>query len=309
VSVAAPDKSRAAEGFDVRWRNIVDTGAPIDAIHYEVLNASGGNVVPIQSVAGQNIEAIPNLESPENSGKYTLRMWLSDGEGNQGAPVSMPLSYECVRSATKGGEALTSGMGQQEVPNEVVQEGTGSTVRGVLRGANGAGVDVAPVCVFSRIVTDQQRDFLGLALTGKDGTYKFPVQPGASRDLIVIHRRDHRELISHATIQTIVHPTLKARKKVIYNKHVAHFYGAIPGPHNDRVVIVLQAKVGKGWSAFRRYRTRNDGKFSLSYRFRRTFERRQYVMRAQVRQTVGYPYLQGNSQRLQLLVLPPKPTR
>lgn len=306
ISVAAPDRSRAADGFDVRWRNIVDNGAPISAVHYEVRNAAGATVVPVQTVTGQNIEAIQNLESPKDSGKYTLQMWLSDGEDNQGAPVSVPLSYECVRSDVNAGDALTSGMGESASENEVVHEGTGSTVRGALKMASGVGVGTAPVCVFSRVITDQSREFLGFAVTGADGSYKFPVTPGASRELILVNRRDHRELVSRATIQTIVHPTFKARKTVLYNKHVARFYGQIPGPHNDRVVIVLQAKVGKGWSAFRRYRTRDDGKFSASYRFRRTFERRRYAMRAQVRQTVGYPYLQGNSSSLQLLVLPKK---
>jgi hypothetical protein len=309
ISVAAPDKSRTAEGFDLKWRNIVDTGSPISAMHYEVLSADGRSVVPRKTVAGQNVETVSDLETPAEGGQYTLRMWLSDAEGNQGAAVAVPLSYECVRSETKAGDALSSGMGAQESQTEVVHEGTGSTVRGTLRAADGRGIGPVPVCIFSRVVTDQQREFIGLAITAADGTYKFPVQPGASRELIAVHRRDHRELVSRASIQTIVHPTLKARKKVIYNKHAVRFFGEIPGPHNDRVVVVLQAKVGKGWSAFRRYRTRGDGKFSASYRFRRTFQKRKYVMRAQVRETVGYPYLQGNSKRLQLLVLPKKPKK
>jgi hypothetical protein len=304
VAVTAPSKSRADDGFDLRWRNIVDQGAPVDALHYQVLNEAGAVAVPTQVAKGANIEALPNLESPEDRGKYTLRMWLSDSEGNEGAPVNVPLAYECVRSDVKVGNALTSGLGVSASATEVVQEGSGSTFHGTLKAAGGGGTGTAPVCVFSRIITDQPRDFLGLAMTGKDGTFKFPIQPGASRDVIAIYRRDHRELISHATLQTIVHPTFKARKTVVFNKSYARFFGQIPGPHNDRVVIVLQAKVGKGWSAFRRYRTRDDGKFSLSYRFRRTFSRTKYVMRAQVRQTVGYPYLQGNSRRLTLTVLP-----
>jgi hypothetical protein len=304
IAVTAPSKSRADDGFDLRWRNIVDQGAPIDAMHYQVLNGAGAVVVPTQVATGPNIEVLPNLESPEDRGKYTLQMWLSDSEGNIGAPVDMPLAYECVRSNVKAGDALTSGLGVSASETEVVHEGSGSTFRGRLKAAGGGGTSTAPVCVFSRVITDQPRDFLGLAVTGQDGAFQFPIRPGASRDVIAVYRRDHRELVSRATLQTIVHPTFKARKNVIFNKRYARFFGQIPGPHNDRVVIVLQAKVGKGWSAFRRYRTRNDGKFTLSYRFRRTFQRTKYTMRAQVRQTVGYPYLQGNSRRLTLTVLP-----
>jgi len=86
--------------------------------------------------------------------------------------------------------------------------------------------------------------------------------------------------------------------------YIQHFYGEIPGPHNDQVVVVLQAKVGNGWKAFRRYRTRNGGKFAVGYRFNFTTRPTTYVMRVQVRSTVGYPYLEGNSRLLHLRVLP-----
>ncbi|MGB7589092.1 MAG: Ig-like domain repeat protein [Solirubrobacterales bacterium] len=304
VSVAAPSASRAAEGLDVHWRNIVDAGSPIDAAHYEVMNGAGAVVVPAKTVDGTNVEAISNLETPSERGSYALRLWLSDAEGNVGAPVTVPLAYECVRSEAGGGAALATAMGSGSSDSEIVREGSGSVLHGTLRGSNGTGIAAARLCVFSRVVTDQAREFLGLAVSAQDGGYRFPVPAGASRDLTVVYRGDHREVTGHATIETIVHPLLQAKSKVIYNKHFAHFYGAIPGPHNDRVVVVLQAKVAKGWTAFRRYRTRENGRFSLAYRFRRTFRRTTYAMRAQVRQTVGYPYLQGNSDQLTLLVLP-----
>ncbi len=47
----------------------------------------------------------------------------------------------------------------------------------------------------------------------------------------------------------------------------------IPGPHNDQVVVVLQVRSGRGWRAFRRYRTREGGRFSVGYRFTRTVSR------------------------------------
>ena len=307
VSVAAPSSSRANDGFDVRWQDISDGGSPIAAVHYEVLAGAGKVAVPTQSVAGETIEAIPNLETPEESGEYTLRLWLSDAEGNVGAPVGVPLAYDCPRSPVNGGTALSAGLGEGGTDSEVVQEGHGSALHGALRAAGGDAAPNATLCVFSRVVTDPEREFLGIALTSKGGGYRFAIAPGASRQLSVLYRPDHRELVSHATIETVVHPVLNAASKVVYNKHFAHFSGQIPGPDNNRVVVVLQAKVGRGWTAFRRYRTRANGHYSLAYRFRHTFRRTRYVMRAQVRQTVGYPYLQGNSRRLRLLVMPKPP--
>lgn len=301
VSVAPPESARSSDGFDVHWRNIVDAGSPIDEVHYEVLNGSGDVVVPKEELDGANVESIANLNAPEQRGSYSLRLWLSDAEGNIGAPVTVPLSYSCVRSPVAGGSQLSAEV--DGAPSRVVSQGEGATLEGALRGPTGA-ISNAPVCVFSNVVTDEGREFLGLAISGKDGGYRFGIAPGPSRNLVALYRPDHREIKAQSKIETVVHPTFQAKKKVVRNKQFGRFYGEIPGPHNDRVVIVLQARRGKGWIAFRRYRTRGGGKFSLVYRFHNTTRPTQYVMRAQVRQTTGYPYLQGNSDRLSLRVLP-----
>ena len=303
ISVTPPTTSKAADGFDLRWHNIVDSGSPIDSARYQVLDGFGGVVVPTQTVDGESLQSIANLDTPNDRGEYTLRLWLSDAEGNVGAPVSAPLTYDCVRSQVAGGTSLSAGFGPSGADEEVVQEGNGSIISGSLRGVGGPTAN-APLCVFSRIVTDPGREFEGIALSGRDGSYKFPVAAGPSRQLSVIYRPDNRELSAAATIQTVVHPTFKVHSRIVHNKHSAEFYGQIPGPHNDNVVVVLQARVGKGWLAFHRYRTRDNGKFVLGYHFNRTTSPTTYTMRAQVRSTVGYPYLQGNSRPLALRVLP-----
>jgi hypothetical protein len=306
VSVTPPSTSRAADGFDVRWRDIADNGSPIAAVHYEILDGSGSMAVPVQTIRREGAEAIPSLETPQESGGYVLRLWLSDAEGNVGAPARVPLTYSCVRSQASGGTGLMSGLGQQGAGRQVVQEGDGSTLHGALK-AHSAGLSGAPLCIFSRVITDENREFMGIALTGSGGSFRFPVSPGASRQLTALYRSDHRELASYSTVETVVHPTLRAENHVVYNKRFARFKGRIPGPDNDRVVIVLQVRQGHGWLAFRRYRTRANGRYTLAYRFRRTYWPTRYIMRAQVRQTVGYPYLQGNSRPLKLLVLPHRP--
>ena len=105
-------------------------------------------------------------------------------------------------------------------------------------------------------------------------------------------------------MHTKVKPTLRARRSILANGQVAHLEGEIPGPRNDDVVVVLQVRLGKGWLAFRRYRTRGGGRFAADYHFHHTFHPTVYPMRAQVRETGGYPYVQGNSQRIHLKVLP-----
>lgn len=308
LSVTAPSTSRAADGFDVRWRNVLDAGSPISQAHYRVRNAAGAVVVPTQTVAEGNVQSIANIETPQERGGYTFEAWLEDAEGNVGVPTAAPLAYQCMRSRVGGGNALTSGLGADSAGEEIVKQGDGSTLRGRVA-AGTDGVSGAALCVFSRVVTSQAREFVGFAMSGPDGSYQFPIPAGASRELTVIYRSGAREVASRATIHTKVRPFFKVRRKVVYNKTFAKFTGSIPGPDNDRVVIVLQVRRGKGWLAFRRYRTRGDGKFTVGYRFNRTTVPTKYVMRAQVRTQAGYPYLQGNSKRLKLIVRPPRSKR
>ena len=299
LSVAAPALSRAERGLDVRWRNIADEGSPIDAAHYRVLDASGKEVVPATTVSGANVETIADLDTPRDRGAYTLVLWLSDAEGNVGAPVRVPLSYECVRSDRGEGTTLTAGLGKQGRSELLVRQGEGAVLGGRL-----AGVGDAPVCVFSRVVTDGERRFLGLAVTDAAGGYRFAVGGGASREIAVAYRAGQREVTATATLRVRVRPTFEVKGKVVRNGHFAIFRGRIPGPDNARVVVVLQVRSGKGWRVFRRYRTRAGGRFLMRYRFTRTRTPVIYMMRAQVRRQGGYPYEQGNSRRLRLTVRP-----
>jgi hypothetical protein len=303
LSVTAPTTSRAAQGFDVRWRNEVDAGSPIDEAHYQLLNPSGEIAVQTQTIEGSNIETIQDLETPPQRGKYTLKLWLEDAEGNVGVPTTAPLSYECLRSDVSGGTGVTSGLGEKGTAEEIVDQGDGSTLRGRLTGAGG-GIADASLCVFSRVVTKDSRDFLGVAVTGSDGDYQFAIPAGASREVGVAYRSGSREVSSRATLKTIVHPTFKVYKKVVRNKSSAKFLGSIPGPDNNDVLVVLQVKRGKGWLAFRRYRTREGGLFTVPYKFNKTNVATKYLMRVQVREQSGYPYSQGNSDNLTLIVVP-----
>ena len=303
LSVTAPTTTRSTQGFDVRWRNIIDAGSPISAVHYQVLNSTGATVVPTQTVTGANPQAIDNLLTPLERGSYTLSLWPEDAEGNVGAPVKAPLSYDCVRSETGGGLNLTAGLGPKQAPALTVGEKEGATVSGKLAGIGGQLADT-PLCVFSRVVTDSGGDFLGLAVTGDDGGYRFAIGAGPSRDLTVVYRPDQREVTASAALRSKVRPSFSLKQKVVHNGGFAVFKGSIPGPHAGRVLVVLQVKSGKGWRVFRRYRTHASGRFVMRYRFTQTTTPTTYTMRAQVRAQSGYPYEEGNSKAIPVPVEP-----
>jgi hypothetical protein len=303
LSVTAPATTRTAQAFDVRWHNILDSGSPIDAAHYQVLSSSGAVLVPATTISGSSPQSIANLETPREAGAYTLRLWLSDAEGNVGAPVSAPLAYDCPRSPVGGGLTLTAGLGKRAQSSIVVQQKESATLRGKLTGTSGQ-ITNAPLCVFSKVVTDQNRQFAGIAMTGTNGDYQFAVGAGPSRDLTVAYRPDQRELTADAELKTRVHPTFRLRSKVIKNKKkAAVFTGTIPGPDNEGVAVDLQVKSGKGWRVFRRYRTRKGGRYTMRYLFTQTNTATTYIARAEVGDT-GYPYEEGNSRSIPVPVEP-----
>jgi len=305
LQVAAPDSPRSKDGFDLHWRNIVDTGSPVDAALYQVVNSAGGVVVPTRTVAGDNLQAIESIATPDGSGEFELRLWLRDAEGNVGAPTTAPLSYDCARSTVGGGQRLTAEIDGGD--GKVVAQGQGATMRGELRGQ--AEISAAPLCIFEQVEGDSARDFLGIAVTDSSGDYRFAIGAGPSRTLRAVYRPGQRRVTAEARLRTQVKPTLRARRQVVRTGEVAHLDGEIPGPRNDDVVIVLQVRQGNGWLAFRRYRTRAGGHFEADYLFRRTARPTTYEMRAQVRETTGYPYLEGDSDPLFLRVLPKRASR
>jgi hypothetical protein len=301
--VTAPDTRRSAQAFDVRWHDILDGGSPINAAHYKILNGSGAVIVPAKTITADTPQSIANLETPRERGSYTLRLWLSDAEGNVGAPVSAPLSYACQRSEVGGGTTLTAGLGKSAASSLLVQQNESAALKGKLTGLGGQ-IGNAPLCIFSRVITDQARQFLGVAITGSDGGYQFAIGSGPSREVMAAYRPDQRELTATAALKSRVHPTFKLRGKIVRNKGFAVFKGAIPGPDNEKVLLVLQVKSGKGWRVFRRYRTRAGGHFVMRYRFTQTYSPTTYIMRAQVRAQSGYPYEEGNSRAIPVPVVP-----
>jgi hypothetical protein len=303
LTVTPPDVTRSADGFDVHWRDMTDSGSPIDAVHYEVLDGGGKAVVPAQVVEGESPQAIESLATPAGAGTYLLRVWLSDAEGNVGPPVTAPLAYSCPRSEVAGGEALSAGLGGRAESTLTVPQGRGSSLGGELRGA-GDPIDGAALCVFARVTTDKGREYLGTAMTGHAGGYAFAIPPGASREVIAIYRGDHREVEAHATLQTRVKPVFKVRRRIVPDRHKACFYGQIPGPHSADVVVFFQVKRGKRWRDVHHHRTRQNGHYEACYHLTRTRTQTVDVMRAQVREQIGYPFEQGNSSALRLKVMP-----
>lgn len=304
VSVTAPKTPRSSQGFDVSWRNVGDAGAPINAAHYQVVNGKGEVVVPTHDVVGDNPQSIANLATPRERGVYTLRLWITDAEGNASQPVKAPLAFDCLRSDIRGGHSLTAGLGKKGKDRIAVRQGGGARFAGRLAG-KGDGLAEVPLCVFSRIVTKHHKRFLGLAVTGRDGRFSFAVEPGPSRDVIAVYRPNHRELRARARVETKVRPTLHLTNSVVHNRgRPAVFKGRIPGPDAAGITVLLQVEDGKGWRVYRQGLSGPGGRFVMRYPFRETFTATTYTIRAKVNRQRDYAYHPGASKKIEVPVLP-----
>lgn len=171
-------------------------------------------------------------------------------------------------------------------------------------GGGGATCEHANLTVYSDVEYGLGRELLGIAVTRADGTFAFAVGPGATRTLTAVYRSGQGETTATALLQTGARPTLRLYRSTVHNMHYGRFSGEIPGPGNDEVVVVLQVKSGDGWRVFRRYSTRDGGRFAMRYRFTQTNRPTVYAIRAQVLGAPAYPYPGGNSLPVALKVLP-----
>jgi len=329
LDAVSPRIPRSVVPNDIDWENPGngDPGAPIRESIYEIVDQDGTVVVPAQSVKvdgpasvsadsvhAENVEAIPALKTPEQGGNFTLRTHLVDAVGHVSGVSTVPLRYSCENAGGALPETnVALGLlrqGQDETAATArlaLVQGDKAALLGRVRGPGGMPVDSATTCVDAKPVTDPQLETLARVETDEDGEYRIPLPAGPSRNLVAVVRQGHRESWSEQALTRVrVKPQLKIKRRRIKTGQMLHFTGKIPGPHADGVTVVLQAKVGKGWQAFRYHRTGRQGRYHLRYRPRASGLTRptKFVVRAIVPLQSGYPYQQGSS-RLRTVVIRP----
>jgi len=329
LDAVSPRIPRSVVPNDIDWKNPGngDPGAPIRESIYEIVNQNGTVVVPAQtvkvdgpasvsaeSVHAENVEAIPTLKTPEQGGNFTLRTRLVDAVGHVSGVSTVPLHYSCENAGGALPETnVALGLlrqGQDETAATArlaLVQGDKAALLGRVRGPGGMPVDSATTCVDAKPVTDPQLETLAKVDTDEEGEYRIPLPAGPSRNLVAVVRQGHRESWSDQALTRVrVKPQLKIKRKRIRAGQMLHFTGKIPGPHADRVTVVLQAKVGKGWQAFRYYRTGRQGRYHLKYRPRASGLTRptKFVVRAIVPRQSGYPYQQGSSTWRTIVIRP-----
>jgi hypothetical protein len=80
----------AQRSFALRWNN---PAGNVTAVHYRVLDPAG-KVAVAEATLGWAATSVQHLSVPPTPGAYTAEVWLEDGGGAKGAPVTAKLRFD-----------------------------------------------------------------------------------------------------------------------------------------------------------------------------------------------------------------------
>jgi hypothetical protein len=272
-------------------------------------------------------------------GEYDLRVMLEDAAGNATKVYeSSSFKIDNVPGAGGGGPAGSgsapgggdAGGGAGAAPGEPNGANaserarltlSGARVRSVrfgrkaqttltLRDESGRPISRAAVAVLQRMAVPGGAWVPARAplVTDGDGRVRYVIQPGYSRTLRFVYRARVGDAQPAAgrdlTVRVRSKTSFRTNRSFLRNGQTVRFLGRLQSRPVPRagVVIDLQARVGHRWQTFNTVRTKSDGRWHASYRFRSTTGLQTYVFRARVRGDTGFPYTPSISKRTSVRV-------
>lgn len=251
-----------------------------------------------------NTEAAPFVEGA-NTVAVCAYDYSQSGPPNAACSplTTVAVDNSCTNSPVGGGAALLASFrsGRESVTR---RRRHGSRVVGKLTDANGDPVGNATICVKTHTLGIGGPTGITSVQTNPAGHYSYRVPAGPNRQITIGYRHDSFQLERVLRCYARAIPRLRAHPRHLRNGHWVHFTGRLPGPHRRRRVVIMQAAVvgSKRWITFRRATTDGRGYFNASYHFDATTRTTAYRFRALVPRQAGYPWLQGHSTPVRVLV-------
>jgi hypothetical protein len=281
-----------------RWRLAVN-GAPAGSAEAACDIVPGGPARRFTPCAGNDARefGLDTERPPFHDGANQVTACVSD--------VGWPANEACAtRTVTVDNDCHSSGSAPAAGIEASFADGRAAatsashrptSIRGRLSARGGGALGGADVCVLSRIEGGPEQ-LEATVRTDGSGRFTHPLRRGPSRVLRLVHRHGSELVERELELRVRARPRLKVGPRSrLRNGQTARFRGKLPGPGAAGRVVVLQARVGRRWQAFKSARTGAEGRFRARYRFRDTTGRRLYRFRAIVRAQAGYPYLPGAS--------------
>ncbi|HEX4306444.1 MAG TPA: hypothetical protein VHZ54_10425 [Solirubrobacterales bacterium] len=222
-------------------------------------------------------------------------------------PVSVSVDNSCTESPVSGGSAISAQFAGTDTEAVTVGYGTAAKVDGELRDGAGDPVSGATICVKSQTLgTGEAPAPVAAVKTDSEGRFAYAVPAGPDREVMLGYRHDSFQVARDVRYFAHVAPTLVASPTKLRNGSKVELTGALPQPSAARRVVVLQANVkgSRRWITFRRATSGERGGFKAGYLFHSTTRRTIYRFRAVVPAQDDYPYVEGHSKPVSVLVRP-----
>jgi hypothetical protein len=266
-------------------------------------------VTPCPAVAGTSWTL--NTESfPFHDGQNLLQLCADDfstiGLPNEScSEKTIKVDNSCPQSLAGAGENLKAVFKHTERQRITVGFGHPAKIAGKITDANRQPLSGATVCVWARTLgSAAPRQLLQVVGTDANGHYSYLLPPGPNRAVVVGYRQDARQLERHLRYLAHAHPIMRSSPGQLRNGQWIHFRGKLPGPGRRGRVVILQANVSgaRRWITFRKATSNRHGIFRAAYHFSATTRTTAYRFRAVVPRQAGYPWAQGHSKPVEVLV-------
>jgi hypothetical protein len=220
-------------------------------------------------------------------------------------PQTVTVDNSCTESSVPGGEEISAQFSKSDAETITVGYGTEAEVAGTLHDAAGDPISGATICVKSQTLgVEPTAQPVGTAKTDAEGRFSYAVAAGPDRELLVGYRHDSFQVAHSVRYYAHAAPSLKANPPKLRNGKRVKLWGELPEPSAGSRVVILQANVvgSKRWITFQRSDTDAHGHFSSGYRFHSTTRKTDYRFRAVVPRQDHYPYVEGHSKPVVVVV-------
>jgi hypothetical protein len=188
----------------------------------------------------------------------------------------------------------------------IARHGRRIRLRGFLTNSDGQPIEGATIEALERRPSGGVAP-VGLATTGTDGKFRYVVRATRNRE-ILFRYGGSRRIGSATTDFTLLVPagtSIRAGRQRLLNGQQVRFGGRVttrPLPDNGKL-IEMQAHFRGRWRTFSTVRAGRRGRWHFPYRFGGTTGRVTYRFRARLPAEGGYPFINGNSRVVKVLVL------
>ena len=282
---------------------------------YRVSNPSAyGMVAASPTPCPAQLEAEWTVDTgayPFHDGANSVSVCASDyaSIGNPNTTCSPPqavsVDNSCAEAGVAGGEELSAGFDASGSEEIVLGYGRATEVSGRLADRAGDPVSGATICVKAATLgAGAALAPVGVTKTDAGGHFAYEVPAGPNRELLLGYRHDSAQIGRSVRVYSRVRPSLRVHPRRLRNGHRIRLTGHLPDPAAGGRVVVLQASApgSQRWITFRRASTGARGHFRSGYRFTSTTRTTRYRFRALVPSQDDYPWLEGHSKAVRVLV-------